>query len=508
MAILTVDQIRNTALVILSTLENETGVAPHLVEWCNFVMEFNDENDYRVDGMFDRVFKCSMSPSMKRRAAYRNFESNIQFGLNIISGIRYTPPVNVFSMLSREHIARKCPVCDEYYVLSHNSIGVCDTCMSERTTTCRFCGTRITTDEKMEGYVRPAKFRKVHEREALVCYQCSLDEFVACAVCKNPHVFIRDTVYGLDKDTGDYLRYCMSCKADGAVKLCTTCNNYVPSGKMVGNLCVDCHVKKISTKKRADIHSHNFKFSPLIFLSTSPTIPIPYGLEIEVDHGNKSASLMEYIEELKNIIKLKSDGSLDDGFEIVTTPMTLDVHKTVVPYAELFRRLTDDGYTSHENSTCGLHIHIGRTGFGATARSQNPAIARLIYLFELFKPQLKTFSRRREFRYCQFYDLSTSLTPKLMRQSATYDNRMSRYRAVNLQNPGTVEIRIFKGSLKTTTVLAAIELCDYMVKYVVKNKDDSKYNTTDLTWNGFTSGIPRRGDYPNLIDYMRRKALI
>jgi len=206
------------------------------------------------------------------------------------------------------------------------------------------------------------------------------------------------------------------------------------------------------------------------------------------------------------MIRLKSDGSLNDGFEVVTFPMTLDFHRTVMPYEEMFRRLHDDGYTSHENSTCGLHIHAGRTGFGSTARSQNPAIGRMIWIVEAFKEQIKVFSRRKDFRYCQFYGFSSNMTPKDMLKYARIENRHSRYKAINLQNSGTVEIRIFKGSLKTSTVLASIELCDYIRKYVTKNKDDSTYNSS-FTWQQFISGV-RSSDYPNLRNYLVTKRLI
>jgi len=244
----------------------------------------------------------------------------------------------------------------------------------------------------------------------------------------------------------------------------------------------------------------------LIFISTTPVIDGTYGLEIEVDDGNHSPELMEYLEELKDLIRLKSDGSLNNGFEVVTFPMTLDCHRTLMPYTEMFQRLHDDGYTSHENSTCGLHIHVGRTAFGNTARSQNPAIGRFIWLTEVFKEQIKKFSRRREYRYCQFYGFMANMSPKQMLKYARDENRHSRYKAVNLQNAGTVEVRIFKGSLKATTVLASIELCDYLKNYAVNNKDETKY-TSALTWNDVISGVSSR-TYPNLRSYLVKKGLI
>jgi len=290
------------------------------------------------------------------------------------------------------------------------------------------------------------------------------------------------------------------------------CNAYVPTSDLVGTtgLCHECYVDSKLRSKKAEIHGHTFKV-PLIFASTTPPVDAPFGLEIEVDDGHHSDALMEYLEGLKEMLRLKSDGSLNDGFEIVTLPATLDFHRNILPYEEMFRRLHADGYTSNDNSTCGLHIHVGRTAFGKTPRSQNPAIGRLIWIFESFKSQISIFSRRKSFTYCNFYGFNPTSTPSAMLNAARRENgrdyRGNRYKAINLQNAGTVEVRIFKGSLKTSTVLASIELCDYAAKYVTKlHKKDEEY-TPALTWQKFTSEI-KSTEYPNLRNYLQKKRLI
>jgi hypothetical protein len=342
--------------------------------------------------------------------------------------------------------------------------------------------------------------------ERVVCKSCAGEKqhFLKCDHCGET-VYRGDTVYGESIPTlRREARYCNGVDT-GKVSLCRDCNNYFPVEKIHTNgLCIKCTLRRANTKTRAQIHSHTYKPRP-IFISTTPTTKVPLGMELEVDNGEHSNELMEYIAEIQQLY-LKSDGSLDDGFEIVTYPLSLDYHKSVMPYEELFRRLHDDGYTSHENSTCGLHIHVGRSGLGATARSQNPAIGRMIWIFEAFQAQIKKFSRRKEYRYCSFYGLPASYTPKQMLNYVKQDNRNNRYRVINLQNANTVEVRVFKGTLKKETVLASLELCDYVVKYVTTHKDDAAYNST-LTWQNFTSEI-RSSEYPNLRSYMIRKGLI
>ncbi len=62
-------------------------------------------------------------------------------------------------------------------------------------------------------------------------------------------------------------------------------------------------------------------------------------------------------------IYIKSDGSLDDGMEIVSHPMTLDFHKQFC-WKEIMRKAISLGYRSHQTGTCGLHIHVNRDSLG------------------------------------------------------------------------------------------------------------------------------------------------
>ena len=44
----------------------------------------------------------------------------------------------------------------------------------------------------------------------------------------------------------------------------------------------------------------------------------------------------------------KHDGSLDEGFEIVTHPMTLDFHLHRMPWERIVEEAKRLGYTSHQ----------------------------------------------------------------------------------------------------------------------------------------------------------------
>ena len=95
--------------------------------------------------------------------------------------------------------------------------------------------------------------------------------------------------------------------------------------------------------------------------------------------------------------------------------------------------------------------HISRAAFGETEQEQELSIARLLYFVEKFWTELLRFSRRTERqinRWAARYGMK--LSPKAVMESAK-DSRAGRYTAVNLTNEETVEIRIFRGTLKYNT---------------------------------------------------------
>lgn len=75
-----------------------------------------------------------------------------------------------------------------------------------------------------------------------------------------------------------------------------------------------------------EIEEYSYKPEPIFYGKGKRYL----GVELEVDNGGKVDSNAESIKEVANYheehVYIKSDGSLDDGFEIVSHPMTLDYH--------------------------------------------------------------------------------------------------------------------------------------------------------------------------------------
>jgi hypothetical protein len=76
-----------------------------------------------------------------------------------------------------------------------------------------------------------------------------------------------------------------------------------------------------------------------------------------------------------------------------------------------------------------------------------------------------------------------------------------RYSAINTENDATIEVRVFKGSLRKERVLSAIEFVHAAVEYTRDVKVSTKNHA--LSWLKFTGYVSANAElYPNLVTIM------
>ena len=75
-----------------------------------------------------------------------------------------------------------------------------------------------------------------------------------------------------------------------------------------------------------------------------------------------------------------------------------------------------------------------------------------------------------------------------------------RYTCVNLTNPDTVEFRIFRGTLKTNTIFAALQLVDRVCDAACFLSDEE---LKALSWTSFAAGCTQ----PELVKYLKERQL-
>ena len=170
------------------------------------------------------------------------------------------------------------------------------------------------------------------------------------------------------------------------------------------------------------------------------------------------------------------------------------------PWEQMMDAAVAMGYRSHQATTCGLHVHISRDAFGRTEQAQEAAIARLLFFVEKHWNELLKFSRRtnRQLeRWAARYGYKD--TPKEMMDHAK-SYHYGRYTCVNLTNTETVEIRIFRGTLKYNTFIATLQLVNRLCDVAIYLTDSELHA---MSWSDFTAGITE----PELIQYLKERRL-
>lgn len=261
--------------------------------------------------------------------------------------------------------------------------------------------------------------------------------------------------------------------------------------------CSDCYHEEVD--KNRSIHDYGYKPEP-IFYGDSHRY---FGVELEIDGAGKDSDNADELLAIANKdeehIYIKGDGSLDDGMELVTHPMSLAFHKQY-QWAEIMKKAISLGYRSHQTSTCGLHVHVNRDCLGDNREEQDETISRILYFVENHWNELLKFSRRSEYamnRWAARYGFEK--TGREILDKAKKGNN-GRYAAVNLMNYATIEFRMFRGTLKYNTFIAVLELVNAIIDAAINNTDDT---LSKLSWLDFVGDIRE----PELIKYLKERKL-
>ena len=330
---------------------------------------------------------------------------------------------------------------------------LCAACLSELTCICQRCGIRIDHEDN------------VGSEEAPLCRSCYGYSYTTCEDCGRELPV--DSAYYLEEQDDD-------------------------------PLCQSCYEERLRHKV---IQDYYYKPEPL-FYGQGPRF---FGVELEVDGAGEDAHAAAELQALANRegahLYCKHDGSLNDGFELVSHPMSLDYHLRCVPWGALLQRAISQGYRSHRTRTCGLHVHVSRTAFGQTETEQEEAIARILYFFEKHWEELLKFSRRTEAqlsRWAARYGYQEY--PKEILQRAKKGYGGGRYTCVNLSNAETIEFRIFRGTLKYNTFVATLQLLDKICDVALFASDEE---LKGLSWTSFVASIQQ----PELVQYLKARPL-
>lgn len=211
------------------------------------------------------------------------------------------------------------------------------------------------------------------------------------------------------------------------------------------------------------------------------------GLEVEIEFGYDREDTAEFLVENhskdeSNFI-LEEDGSLSDGFEMVTSPFIFN--------GELPNWLSKsldyiENDTDRHFEHCGGHIHIDRNSF-----VNRESIQLFTYLFNEYDVYIAKISGRDDISP-DYAQSQKGAFESVLDVHTTGNNWCSRYVYVNRQNARTVEVRIFKGCTDKDIIVKRLNLLKNMVEYCnkfVENNVDVLDNMSiinGISWYDFS----------------------
>jgi len=348
---------------------------------------------------------------------------------------------------------------------------VCESCM----VMCMKCEDVITCDDEFNDV----------EGE-LWCKNCTNNDAHWCDLCDN---YFTGYTYGTDDSDSTMCERCY----ENNTTYCEGCDATYLNG------CEYNHDEDVDTRL---IHDYSYRPDPIFRSSEDENTRLYFGIEVETEvrggsYGDRRYAA-EYAVRLEHdgLAYLKSDGSLECGFEIVSHPMT---HSYFMKDANILWETISTLKSNYDmmawgTKTCGLHVHISRAGFNGGSHQH-----RFLQLVYNNKDFYEVLAGRSSSHWAKFND---NINPDTGQKSFKhkFDRHGSdRYSAVNTNNRNTLEMRIFRGSLNPRFIKSAIDLAHASVEFtrVMSVKEVRDGGLSCLNFRQYIESKPEL--YPSLI---------
>ncbi len=268
--------------------------------------------------------------------------------------------------------------------------------------------------------------------------------------------------FGIDCEGVERSDFCDEC-----VRECANCGTWYS----INDGAYDDHAEVCYRYDDGDgLESYGFKPSPsfasvdesgALVVRDFPGVGSVAFFGVEVETEGAGSSVVPILEGVTGSQSgrwyAKEDGSLNEsGAELVSHPATLAWWQSCLFDVEaLFRDLRWAGARSWGREDCGLHVHVGRDAFTGSAH-----LARFGLLFDRNRESVQRVARRAS-SWARFHD------GEGMVGKAKGEYPSDHYDAVNVraQSGRTVEVRVFRPSLRAGRVVAAVELVAAAVDY-------------------------------------------
>ena len=392
---------------------------------------------------------------------------------------------------------QECDGCADTYLRTDMTYAECDDEYY-----CRDCTTDLDHCGNCDAYAADLNMRDIVCEDGTVstCQNCrsGMDTF-RCDCCNRTY---DANHFDYDEVTG-YGSMCTSCQEQRNVVCCDGCDRLYEGRRLQSDgegssYCEDCR----RSKDGSYIHNYSYKPKTKFCMSeaekaSGKSPDLFFGLELEVENvgGRISHSGMTKKIQKKDVLYFKSDGSINDGFEIVSHPLSYEFIKEQKEsiFLPMLNTLIEGKFRSYDTSTCGMHIHMSKKAFGTWQ------LYRFIKFFIDNKTFVTAISQRKTESINRWAAIESEPDSSIIYKAKKKSGNDRRYVAINLQNEHTVEIRIFRGTLNIHSFMKNLEFCYALFNFT--------RDINDTSIDAFKKYINQSNEYAVLKKFIKTKNL-
>ena len=230
------------------------------------------------------------------------------------------------------------------------------------------------------------------------------------------------------------------------IETCTNCGNETVTELMINKVCHHCLDASFK------IHNYSTRVEQLLKFKATRVRPntVYLGCELEYETNNRNRAQLGVGKLMHGHALMKSDGSIRNGFEIVTCPATLDIHLDI--FKKFYENMPPDLKIANN---VGMHVHISRKPLSQLT------IGKLTEFLNRLdnKDFLHHIAGRIDNSYAR---MDSDRTVTFLRK---YSHGGNRYNALNLINEKTIEVRLFATPMNYKEFASRLQFVQALVDY-------------------------------------------
>ena len=230
------------------------------------------------------------------------------------------------------------------------------------------------------------------------------------------------------------------------IETCTNCGNETVTELMVNKVCHHC------LDASYKLHNYSTRVENMLKFKATRVKPntVYLGCELEYETNNRNRAQIGVGKLMHGHALMKTDGSIRNGFEIVTCPATLDIHLDI--FKKFYDNIPPDLKIANN---VGMHVHISRKPLSQLT------IGKLIEFLNRLdnKEFIHHIAGRIDNQYAR---MESDRTITFLRKHRSGGNR---YNALNLLNEKTIEVRLFATPMNYKEFASRLQFVQALVDY-------------------------------------------